>query len=435
MSQSLVISLNKHLHLDASPTLRINERVKELWQQGSTVYHFGFGESRFPVHPSLQAALQENVQQKGYLPVQGLKELREAIASYYSRTLNGEFEPQQVIVGPGSKSLLFGLLMALEGDLILPSPSWVSYAPQARFLHKPVHYIPSEASDDYALTLEALEATLEHCQSSHKVMVINSPNNPTGLMFKPSFLKELAAFCRAHQITVISDEIYGLVPHGSQAHVTLATYYPEGTIIVGGLSKHLSLGGWRLGKAILPPSQAQLMQALISIGSEIWSSASAPIQYAAISAYRGAPELEHYIAECATLHALRTQHIWSWLVELGIRCPQPEGGFYMMPDFNRWRSALANRGVETSSDLTQYLLEEYRLAALPGVVFGLPPEQLSIRLSTSYIDLETDQQAEEMLATWRKSQDANTFIEAHHPTLEKGLDQFRRLITDLNRQS
>lgn len=147
------------------------------------------------------------------------------IASYYSRTLNCEFEAQQVIVGPGSKSLLFGLLMALEGDLLLPSPSWVSYAPQARFLHKAVHYIPSEASDDYALTLEALEATVEQCQSSHRVMVINSPNNPTALMFKASFLKELAAFCRAHQITVISDEIYGLVPHGSQAHVTLATIH------------------------------------------------------------------------------------------------------------------------------------------------------------------------------------------------------------------
>lgn len=106
----------------------------------------------------------------------------------------------------------------------------------------------------------------------------------------------------------------------------------------------------------------------------------------------------------------------------------------MMPDFNRWRSPLAKRGVKTSSDLTQFLLEEYRLAALPGVVFGLPPEELSIRLSTSYVDLETDEQAEEMLATWRKSQDATTFIEAHHPTLEKGLQQFRKLISDLNRQ-
>lgn len=426
------LPLASHLDFEPSATLRINERVKELWAQGETVYHFGFGESRFPVHPLLQCALQDNVHRKSYLPVQGLSELRTAIASYYSRTLEAEFEAQQVIVAPGSKALLFGLIMALDAELILPRPSWVSYGPQARLIGKPVHYIPSSISDEYALTFDALDATLQKTDSDYKVMVINSPNNPTGLMFDPAFLQELAEYCRKNRIIVISDEIYGLVPHGRQAHRSLVSYYPEGTVVVGGLSKHLSLGGWRLGKAILPASQSQLMQALISIGSEIWSTASAPIQYAAITAYSGHPDIEAYIAECAHLHRIRTQHIWSWLSELGIRCPQPQGGFYIMPDFNRWRKPLAKRGVHTSAQLSEFLLDAYRLASLPGVVFGVPNEELVVRLSTSFVDLETDQQAEEMLARWRKKKDANALIQTHHPTLRKGLQQFERLVVDLS---
>lgn len=431
MTNAISIPIASHIHREPSPTLRLNERVKQLWAQGETVYHFGFGESRFPVHEKLQAALQANSHRKGYLPVQGLPDLREAIARYYSRTLQADFSAEQLIVAPGSKPLLFALLMALEGDVLLPTPSWVSYGPQARLVGKSVWQIPASPEQRYALTVQAVVETAQQSTSPTKIMVINSPNNPTGLMFEPDFLQALAEVCRQQNIIVMSDEIYGFVPHGALPHVSLAHYYPEGTIVVGGLSKHLSLGGWRLGHAIVPASQPHLMQALISLASEIWSSASAPIQYAALTAYSGEAGLEAYIAECTALHTIRSQHIWSWLHELGIRCPQPQGGFYMMPDFNRWREPLAQRGVKTSADLTRFLLNDYRLAALPGTAFGLPPEQLAIRLSTSYIDLETDEQAESMLARWREHGDKTRLMEQVHPTLGRAIAQFERLVEEL----
>lgn len=232
------------------------------------------------------------------------------------------------------------------------------------------------------------------------MLLINSPNNPTGQMFPAPFLEELAAFCRRHGILVLSDEIYALVPHGHQSHISLAHYYPEGTVVLGGLSKHLSLGGWRLGVSILPAHGAgeKLMGALRVIASEIWSTPAAPVQYAAVVAYGDDPEITAYVEDCARIHAVRTQHLWGWLVEMGIPCGQPTGGFYMFPNFDRWRAALSARDVRTADDLAAYLLDTYQIATLPGTAFGAPPEDLSLRLATSYVDMETDVQAQSLLA-------------------------------------
>ena len=246
------------------------------------------------------------------------------------------------------------------------------------------------------------------------------------------FLQELAAYCRQNQILVISDEIYGRVVDGRSPHISLAQYYPEGTIILGGLSKHLSLGGWRLGKAVLPAEMAGLMSVLCSIASEIWTSATAPVQYAAVTAYSGDPEIEAYITDCARLHGLRNQHIWSWLTELGIQCAQPQGGFYMMPNFDRWREPLAQRGVTTSAELAHFLLKEYQLALLPGSAFGVPAQELSLRLATSFVDMETEAKAAALLAAWQAQPD-ESIMATHHPVMEQAIVQFQKLIDDLER--
>jgi len=405
-----------------------------LWSAGQTVYHFGFGESRFPVHPKLQAALRENAHQKGYLPVQGLTELREAIAVYDSRHLNLQFGAEQVIVAPGSKALLFGLLMVLDGDLLLPTPSWVTYAPQAHMLNKPVRFIPASVDDGYALTIENLDKTVQQSSSKTKILIINSPNNPTGRMFSAVFLQELAEYCRQHRILVISDEIYGRVTHGGNVHSSLAKYYPEGTVVLGGLSKHLSLGGWRLGKAILPKALPELMAGLRSVASEIWSSASAPIQFTAVTAYSNDPEIEAYIDSCSQLHAVRSQHIWSWLNEMGIQCAQPGGGFYMTPNFDRWREPLAEQGVTTSTQLASFLLEKYQLALLPGAAFGIPEHELSLRLATSFVDMETDGKAQQMLNTWEANPNEKIMTN-NHPMTQQAIQQFQKMITDLENHS
>jgi aspartate aminotransferase len=419
--------------LTPSPTLYINERVNEMWAQGETVYHLGFGESRFPVHPKIQEALRANVHQKSYLAGQGLADLRTAAADFYSRHMATEIHPAQVIIGPGSKSIIYALQMALDADLILPTPCWVSYAPQADLLGKAVHHVAATADDHYALNLDALDAAVQQCEGRNKLLLITSPNNPTGLMYRPDFLEELAEYCRANGVAVISDEIYGLVPHSHVEHVSISHFYPEGAVVLGGLSKHLSLGGWRIGVGIVPghDAGARLMMALRVIAGEIWSTPTGPVQYAAITAFRGDPDIEAYIAECRDLHEIRTQYLWRELVKQGYDIMQPDGGFYMLPILNDRREALARLGINTSTELAAHLLDNYRLATLPGTAFSMAGGELCLRLASSYLDMESDAKADEVLAAFRSGVDSDTLMRDYHPATNAALARFGEFMASL----
>ena len=339
----------------------------------------------------------------------------------------------QVIVGPGSKALLFALQMALEAELILPTPSWVSYAPQAHLLGRPVRYVPASVENDYALELEALQQTVRQSTHPYKILLLNSPNNPTGRMFEASFLQVLADYCRREGIIVLSDEIYALLPHSNQEHISIARYYPEGTVVLGGLSKHLSLGGWRLGLAITPPGPAgaKLMHTLRVIASEIWSTPAAPVQYAAITAYSGSPDMMAYIGQCAQLHAIRTHYLYDKLSKIGIRCTQPQGGFYFVANFDRWRQPLAGLGVHTSADLANYLIEAHQLATLPGSAFGIPAQSLSLRLATSYLDLETEAKAKTLLDSYRDNPEPHVLMQRQHPNMNGAIIRFGQFMDNL----
>lgn len=418
--------------LNPSATLLINEKVNQMWAAGQTVYHLGFGESRMPVHPKIEEALRENAHRKSYLAGQGLSELREAVAGFYGREMDITVDPSQIIIAPGSKILLFALQMALGADLILPTPSWVSYAPQAHLLQRSVHTISASIDTQYELTIDALDRTIAGVNAP-KVLLLNSPNNPTGRMLSEAQLRELADYCRTKQIMVLSDEIYGMVAHGAQPHRSIQQFYPEGTVVLGGLSKHLSLGGWRLGVAILPdtPAGKTLMQAVRVIASETWSSASSPIQYAAITAYSDDRDIVEYIDECTEIHRSRTRHLWSWLSELGINCTEPQGGFYMVANFDRWREPLVKQGIDSSEQLATHLLETYQIATLPGTAFGIPAHELSLRLSTSYLDMETDVDAARLVAAYRSGVDEETFTRDHLPMMNGAVRQFGRFVTAL----
>lgn len=425
-----MLALSPQISLSPSSTLKMNEEVNVLWAAGETVYHFGFGESRFPAHPKLLAALTAHGGRTSYLPVQGLPELRSAVAAYYGPRLKRSFRAEDVIITPGSKAILFALQMALDAELLLPTPSWVSYGPQAALLGRRQHRIQASAADGYRLTLDALDQTVQKAGAGQKLLVLNTPNNPSGRMLSEELLIDLANYCRRNNIFVISDEIYGLVPHASTPHRSLVTYYPEGTAVLGGLSKHLSLGGWRLGHGILPSGEPELMRAVVKIASEIWSCPAAPIQYAALTAYANDPEIEAYIADCAAIHTHRTRYLWGWFEEMGIDCPEPEGGFYLFPNFDRWRESLAAKGVATSAELSNYLLTHYKIATLPAADFGVPPHELSLRVATSYIDMEDDVKAADMLGRWRANRDPDLLL-AGHTELGAAIDALKRFILSL----
>jgi aspartate aminotransferase len=249
----------------------------------------------------------------------------------------------------------------------------------------------------------------------------------------PAKVQALADFAREEQLMVLSDEIYGLVLHGSIPHTSVAQHYPEGTIVLGGLSKHLSLGGWRLGLAILPAGRAgeALRRALQNIAGGIWSSVAAPIQYAAMAAYNDDSEISAYIDTCAAMHAIRTRYLYQQVSDAGISCAEPAGAFYLFPSFNAWREPLAARGICTSDDLALHLLEQYQLVTLPGSDFGCPPEDLSLRLSSSYLDASTDEKAAALVEAFAADPDPGRFIESHHPQLREAAARLASFVAGL----
>lgn len=424
--------------LKVSATLSLNERVRDLWETGHDVYHLGFGESRFPVHPKIARALQDNVQQRSYLPALGTRELRETIAEFYQRKFQVPISRDQVVTGPGSKSLLYAFLLSLGEEVILPQPSWVTYGPQAHLLGKPVLWVPTRAEDNYHLEVDLLRHKMEEDKEdwgNPEVLVVNSPHNPTGTMLPPHKVQALADFAREEQLMVLSDEIYALIAHGQTPHVSIAHYYPEGTVVLGGLSKHLSLGGWRFGVAILPAGRTgeALRRALQNIAGSIWSCVTAPVQYAALVAYCNDPEVNEYIDQCTRMHSIRTRYLYDGLVEAGIPCAEPQGAFYVFPSFKKWKEPLAARGVHTCEDLATYFLESYELATLPGSAFACQPQELCLRLSSSYMDAGTDEKAIALVETFKEDPDPDRFIENHHPRLREAASRIAQFVADLER--
>jgi aspartate aminotransferase len=424
--------------LRVSATLSMNERVRDMRAAGQDVYQLGFGESRFPLHPKLAEALQQNVDQCSYLPALGIRELRQTVARFYQRKFDLPVSSGQVVVGPGSKSLLYALVLALGEELILPQPSWVSYAPQAHILGKPVVWVPTQPECDYSLDVGTLRQRMEEAKEewgNPELLIVNSPHNPTGTMLSPNAVKALADFARQEQLMVLSDEIYALVAHGCVPHVSLAQHYPEGTVVLGGLSKHMSLGGWRFGVAILPAGRTgeALRRALENIAGSIWSCVSAPVQYAAQVAYSDDTDIDEHIDLCTAMHAVRTRYLYDRLAEAGIRCVEPSGAFYVYPDFQKWRRPLAALGVKDSDDLARYLLEQYGLATLSGSAFNSPPKDLCLRLSSSYLDAGTDEQAANLVQVFREDPDPERFIENHHPRLREAASRIGEFAANLKK--
>jgi aspartate/methionine/tyrosine aminotransferase len=322
--------------------------------------------------------------------------------------------------------------MAVAGATILHTPSWVSYEPQSRLLNRPVLRIPASPQDGHKLYPARLQQLLRNSPHVQHLLILNSPSNPTGQMLEPGLLEEIADICRRDNVLVLSDEIYGLTAFGRE-HVSISSFYPEGTVVLGGKSKHLSLGGWRLGTAIVPPGEGgqRLLQAAAKIGSELWSTASAPIQYAAITAYTEDSELSAYIERCTGLHAARTRYLWRGLCELDVPCAEPMGGFYLFPNFDHWRKPLAARGVHTSVDLARHLLDEWQIATLPGTDFGTPATELSLRLSTSYVDLETDEKAAKLFELADGSISEQRLMRDFHPGMNEVLARLQNFLSSM----
>jgi len=380
-----------------SATLAINERSQQLRAAGKDVVRLGLGQSPFPVPPSVVEALRRHAHEKAYLPVEGLPELREAIAGYLHRTIGIDADEQRIVVGPGTKELMFLLQLACDCELLLPAPSWVSYAPQAALNGRSVNWLPTRLEDDLRVTADAVEAACAEDPGRNRLLILNHPNNPTGHTYDTDELEDIATVARRYNLLVLSDEVYsGLTFTGD--HASIARYYPEGTIVSDGLSKWCGAGGWRVGAFAFPPELDGLRNAIATAGSETYSAVSAPIQYAAIVAFDGGTELDDYLERtCRLLQALMTE-IASRLREAGASVCEPRGTFYLLPRFDDACTRFVREGrPATAAELCARVLDDTSVALIPGDEFGMAPDALFARLAAVDFDGATALAAMEQL--------------------------------------
>lgn len=414
------------LNLRESATLAINLKSRERRNKGQEIYHFGFGQSPFPVPDAIQEALRQNADKKDYLPTRGLPELCESVANFYNWKFGYNFSEHNVCIGPGSKELIFQMIYLLEGPLLVPAPSWVSYGPQASLRGKDIVPITTKRENGYRLQVDELDQACYRLGQTQKLLILNNPNNPTGCVYKDEEVRDLAEICRAYQVIVISDEIYAMIDFTEKSHRSIAHYYPEGTIISGGLSKSFAAGGYRLGVMLIPDSLDLMIHSLKSVISETFSAVSAPIQYAALVAYDRFEEVNSFIDKTCEIHRFVGEYLCDRFLKMGLNCPKPEGSFYLFPDFENYREKLRKRGIITCNRLCDVLLKQAYVAVLPASDFYLPASNLGVRVAS------VDYDGEIVLKEWTSAQDMNEKkISEFFPNLKKGCDSLERFLENI----
>ena len=360
--------------LKPSATLAINEESNKLKKSGKKVYKFGFGQSPFPVPESIVSALKNNANKNTYLPMQGLEELRSVIANYLNKNNNNNFKSDDILIGPGTKELMFLTQIAFQGEVLLPAPSWVSYQPQAFIAKNTVHWIQTTKSSNWFPTAEQLENKIKSIKNKNLLLFINSPNNPSGTVCNN--LQEIAEVAKKYKLIILSDEIYSQLTFDGQ-YRSISNFYSEGTIVSTGLSKWCGAGGWRLGFFAIPDQLKVLKSSLKILSSESFTSVSAPIQYAAIEAYKGDHSV--YLNTVRKILSFAGNYVYENLKSNTTNVIKPEGGFYLFPEF-------MNAKFSSSSEMCKDILNKTGVALLPGSDFGLDNNKMVVRLSYTDFD-------------------------------------------------
>jgi len=390
--------------IPVSATLAANEVIATRRRRGEPVLPLAFGESGLPVHPRLTAALADRAGQGAYGPVAGSLRLRAAAAGYWTRRALPT-SPEAVVAGPGSKALLFGVLLALGADIAVPRPSWVSYGAQATLVGVTPHFVPTVPDEGGSPDPDALETTIATSRANGRrigAVLVTLPDNPTGRLATPDTIRALCAVAERHDLLIISDEIYRDLIHDPGApYLSPAQVAPHRTVVTTALSKNLSVGGWRIGVARMPDGSAgeTLRSRLLGIASEIWSAPAAPVQYAAALALDEPADLADRVARSRALHAAVCRAAAYRCLRAGLELAAPQAAFYLYPDFAPWRSRLRDRfGIGTGDELARLLLHRYGMGALPGSAFGEDPSCLRLRLATGLLYGDTDAEREAALA-------------------------------------
>ena len=396
-------------NLKPSSTLLINETSRKLEEQGKKIYKFGFGQSPFKVPEDVVNELKDNAHQNKYLPMQGLSELRDAVAKYTSKRKNYDYKSENVIIGPGSKELMFLLHVIFDGEIILPAPSWVSYAPQAILGRNKIQILQTNRENNWFPTAAEIEEVVLKDKNKNYLLFLNSPNNPSGQICKN--LDEISKIVNKYNLIILSDEIYSELTF-ENSFMSISNFCPEKTIISTGLSKWCGAGGWRLGYFLIPDKLVEIKNMINVLASETFSAVSAPIQYAAIKAYEN--DHSNYINKSRNILSAVGNYVYENLKSNKVLINKPQGGFYLMPEF-------LNKVFNSSSEMCDSILNDTGVALLPGSDFGFAQTQMLARLSF------TDFDGQEFMSKIEDNKKIdNDHIAKFAPKVVEGVDKLKR---------
>ncbi len=356
-----------------SPTLTITAKAKAMKAQGIDVVGFGAGEPDFDTPDNIKEAAIKAIKEgfTKYTPVPGIDELKDAIIGKCEREQGLKYERSEVIVSCGAKHTLYNIAMALfeEGDeVIIPAPYWVTYPDQVVLVGAKPVFIYTKEENEFKVQPEELE---EAITDRTKAIILNYPCNPTGATYTKEELEKLAEVIlrKNPNMWIISDEVYEKIIYDGRKHVSIATISPEvkeRTLLVNAVSKTYSMTGWRIGWVC---GNKEVVAAMSKLQSQSTSNPTSIAQKAAVEALRGP---QGKVSEMVRAFEERRNYIVERLNSMpGVKCFKPHGAFYVFPNFSSvYGKSYNGKVINNSMDFAAYLLEEYKVAIVPGVAFG-----------------------------------------------------------------
>ncbi len=371
-------------------TMKVTARAAELRAQGIDVISFGAGELDFDTPSYIKEAAKKALDRGAtkYTAVEGTPELRKAVAGWFAKAHGFEVSAGEVMVSAGAKQVIhnaFHTLLDAGDEVILPAPCWVSYAEIAKLAGATPVPVLSRAEDDFAVDPDAIARAIT---PATRVIVLCSPSNPTGAVYDEGSLRAIANLAIEHDLWLLTDDIYRSLCYGGARCVQPATFSPairKRTVIVDGVSKTFAMTGWRIGFCLAPPA---VIEGMATLQGQSTTNAAAVSQAAALAAIVGpGTEIEAMRQELdkrrkCMLSALRAMP--------GIACTEPKGAFYAFPDVSAFlgRRTKQGRPVEDDLALCQYLIEEARIAVVPGSAF-FAPGFIRLSFATAQVNIET----------------------------------------------
>ena len=362
----------KAKNINPSITLAITAKAKALKAEGVDVVSFGAGEPDFNTPKNIiDAAIRAMEEGKTkYTPTAGIIELREAICNKLEKDNNLKYNPNQIIVSTGAKQCLADVFMAIlnPGDeVIVPTPYWVSYPELIKLADGTPVFVEANEKAGYKYTIEDLEKVVT---DKTKALVLNSPNNPTGTIYQKEELEVIAEFAKKHDILIISDEMYEKLIYDGEKHISIASLSQdayERTVVINGVSKAYAMTGWRIGYAA---AKEEIIKLMVSVQSHVTSNPNSIAQYASVEALNGpTDELVKMIAEFDNRRKFMVKRIGEME---GLDIIYPKGAFYLMINVSSvYGKAINGKTINSSLDFSAELLEEEKVAVIPGAAFGL----------------------------------------------------------------